>query len=250
AVQLASGERLAADAVIFAGDLAALASGLLGPSAARAVKGPPRARRSLSALTWCLHAETRGWPLGYHNVLFSRNYPAEFQALFGRGALPAEPTVYLCAPDRLGEFAPGPERLFVLVNAPPRGGEGWLTAREIEACEGATWGVIERCGLSVARARRVTTPDVFAARFPGSGGGLYGTATRGMFDALSRPTAATKLRGLYVAGGSVHPGAGVPMATLSGRFAAATACADLRSTGWSLRADMRGGTSTRSATTV
>jgi len=253
AVRLASGERIAADAVIFAGDLAALAGGLLGAAAARAVKGPARSRRSLSAVTWCLRGTTGGWPLAYHNVLFSRDYAAEFTALFARGALPPEPTVYVCAPDRLHD--PGPiaaERLFVLVNAPPRGGEGWLTAREIEACERATWGVIERCGLSMMAAEppRVTTPDDFAARFPGSGGGLYGTATRGLLDALGRPTAATKLPGLYVAGGSVHPGAGVPMATLSGRYAAATACAGLASTGWSLRAATAGGTSTRSATTA
>jgi 1-hydroxycarotenoid 3,4-desaturase len=253
AVRLTSGERLAADAVIFAGDLAALGAGLLGPAAARAVKPTPRSRRSLSAVTWCLRAEVEGWPLAHHNVLFSRDYPAEFAALCERGALPAEPTVYVCAQDRTGDFAPaGAERLFILVNAPPRGGEGWLTAREIEACERATWRVIERCGLSVRSVEpaRVTTPDTFAARFPGSGGALYGTATQGLLDTLSRPTAATKLPGLYVAGGSVHPGAGVPMATLSGRFAAATACADLASTGWSLRAATAGGTSTRSATTA
>ncbi|MDC0721336.1 phytoene desaturase family protein [Nannocystis sp. bb15-2] len=253
AVRLASGERVPAEAVIFAGDLAALGDGRLGPAAARAVKAPPRSRRSLSAVTWCLRGQTGGWPLAYHNVLFSRDYAAEFTALMDRGALPAEPTVYVCAPDRQGDGVPvAGERLFVLVNAPPRGGEGWLTAREIEACERATWRVIERCGLSMAPAEppRVTTPDDFAARFPGSGGGLYGTATRGLLDALGRPTATTKLPGLYVAGGSVHPGAGVPMATLSGRFAAATACAGLCSTGWSLRAATAGGTSTRSATTA
>ena len=35
-----------------------------------------------------------------------------------------------------------------------------------------------------------------------------------------RPAARTRLTGLYLAGGSVHPGAGVPMAALSGRQAA------------------------------
>lgn len=252
-VRLEGGERLAADAVIFAGELSALASGLLGPEAAAAVTGPPRSRRSLSALTWCLRAETRGLPLAYHNVLFSRDYPAEFTALFGRGELPREPTVYVCAPDRARETAPsGPERLFVLVNAPPRGGEGWFSAREIEACQRATFGVIERCGLSVAPAGtpRLTTPDDFAARFPASAGGLYGMATRRLLDALSRPTARTRLPGLHLAGASVHPGAGVPMATLSGRFAARAACADLASTGWSLRADTCGGTWMRSPTTA
>jgi len=253
AVRLASGERLEADAVIFAGDVSALAGGLLGPAVASAVKGPPRDRRSLSALTWCLRGEVRGMELAYHNVLFSRDYAGEFADLCARGVLPREPTVYVCAPDRLeGGARTGVERLFVLVNAPPRGGEGRFSAREIEACERATFQRFERCGLSMTRASEATTttPDDFAARFPGTGGAIYGAATRGWTDALSRLTARTRLAGLYLAGGSVHPGAGVPMATLSGRFAATSACEDLASTGLSLRAATSGGTSTRSATTA
>lgn len=251
-VRLAGGERLAADAVIFAGDVAALATGLLGPAVVDAAAAPPRARRSLSALTWCLRAELRGWPLAYHNVLFSRDYAGEFAAL-GRGELPPEPTVYVCAPDRLGGGSPaGPERLMVLVNAPPRGGEGAFKAREIERCESATFQLFERCGLTASRSSgpRRATPDDFAARFPATGGSIYGAATRSWTDALARVTTRTKVAGLYLAGGSVHPGAGVPMATLSGRFAAARACEDLASTGLSLRAATSGGTSTRSATTA
>lgn len=253
AVRLASGERLVADAVVFAGDVGALATGLMGQAVAGAVKAPPPARRSLSALTWCLRGEVRGMELAYHNVLFSRDYPEEFAALFERGELPREPTVYVCAPDRLqAETRSGPERLFVLVNAPPRGGEGRFSPREIEACERATFQLFERCGLSVTRASAatMTTPDDFAARFPGTGGAIYGAATRSWTDALARLTARTKLAGLYLAGGSVHPGAGVPMATLSGRFAAMSVCEDLASTGLSLRAGTSGGTSTRSATTA
>lgn len=250
-VRLTGGERIGADAIIFNGDVAALAEGRLGGGVAGAVKPPARERRSLSAVTWCLLAEVRGFPLVYHNVLFSRDYADEFQRL-GRGELPREPTVYVCAPDRLGGEPAGAERLMVLVNAPPRGDEGRPSAREIEQCQAATFQQFERCGLTVtpASAAVVTTPDEFARRFPGTGGGLYGSATRGWTDALSRLTARTRVRGLYLAGGSVHPGAGVPMATLSGRFAASSACEDLASTGLSLRAGTSGGTSTRSPTTA
>ncbi|MBL9105523.1 MAG: phytoene desaturase [Myxococcales bacterium] len=244
---------LAADAVVLAGDVAAAAEGRHGAACARAVAAPAKGRRSLSAVTWAAVAETSGWPLVRHNVCFSADYAREFKDL-AAGRLPADPTVYVCAQDR-GDgqaFAGGPERLLILVNAPARGGEGCFTVSEIEACQRATVERLRRCGLTIRldpSATTVTTPDTFAARFPGTGGALYGAATRGWTDSLARPGARTKLPGLYLAGGSVHPGAGVPMATLSGRYAAAAICEDLRSTAGFRPADTRGGTSTRSATT-
>jgi len=47
--------------------------------------------------------------------------------------------------------------------------------------------------------------------------------------AFRRPGSRSALAGLYLAGGSVHPGPGVPMAALSGRLAAARLLADLTS---------------------
>jgi 1-hydroxycarotenoid 3,4-desaturase len=83
---------------------------------------------------------------------------------------------------------------------------------------------LRRAGLTVHRrpeAEVVTTPADFARLFPGSGGALYGPAVHGWQAAFSRPGARTKLPGLFLAGGSTHPGAGVAMAAISGRLAAA-----------------------------
>ncbi len=259
-VMLADGEAIVADAVIVNGDVAAVAEGRLGTAAAAAVKRPADDRRSLSALTWAAVAEVQGWPLLRHNVCFSRDYAAEFRDL-AAGRLPGEPTVYICAQDRgdaLAEdaaytAAAGSQRLLILVNAPPRGGEGRFCHPEIEACRQATFQLLRRCGLDLTlrpEASEVTTPNDYAALFPGTHGAIYGAATRGFTDSLTRQGARTKLAGLYLAGGSVHPGAGVPMATLSGRHAAQSVLADLASTvGWR-PAGTAGGTSTRSATTV
>ena len=60
----------------------------------------------------------------------------------------------------------------------------------------------------------------------------------------------SRLPGLYLAGGSVHPGPGVPMAAMSGRLAAETLMAHLDSTSRSRRVAISGGTSTPSATTA
>jgi 1-hydroxycarotenoid 3,4-desaturase len=83
--------------------------------------------------------------------------------------------------------------------------------------------------------------------FPATGGALYGQASHGWAASFRRPAARTRLPGLYLAGGSTHPGPGVPMAALSGRLAAASLLQDLpsASTAWSRPAAMPGGTSTR-----
>ena len=52
--------------------------------------------------------------------------------------------------------------------------------------------------------------------FPATGGALYGPATHGWMSSFQRPSAASRLPGLYLAGGSVHPGPGVPMAAMCG----------------------------------
>ena len=235
-VRLADGERLRADAVVVNGDVAAVAAGLFGRAVARAVPPVPRNDRSLSAVTFSMHAETSGFPLLHHSVFFSRDYPAEFDDIFKHGRLPGEPTIYVCAQDRGGSNtqAPGgPERLLLLVNAPPIGDTHTFDEPEIEQCAARTYSLLERCGLQVRRRpdnTRITTPTDFNRLFPGTGGALYGRASHGWTASFSRPGARTRVPGLYLAGGSTHPGPGVPMAALSGRLAAASLTADRVST--------------------
>jgi 1-hydroxycarotenoid 3,4-desaturase len=235
AVTLAGGERLAAAAVVFNGDAAALSSGLLGAAARGAVPALPAARRSFSALTVSMLAKTSGVALARHNVFFSGNYRAEFDDLMLRRRLPAAPTVYVCAQDReAGALTEGAlERLFLIINAPPDGDARTFTPAEIDACLNQSFALLRRCGLTIeqrAEATRVTTPSDFNQLFPATGGALYGMAPHGWMASFQRPGAASRLPGLYLAGGSAHPGAGVPMAALSGRLAAARVSADLRST--------------------
>jgi 1-hydroxycarotenoid 3,4-desaturase len=232
-VRLTTGEVVAADAVVSNADVAALTEGWFGPRAIAAVPQPEIGERSLSALTWSLSALTAGFPLQRHNVFFSRDYTAEFAAVFRDGRLPAQPTVYVCAQDRgaPGQASPNgtPERLLVLVNAPAVGDRRAFTAKEIEQCEAAAFGRLEQCGLTVLRHATMTTPTDFAALFPATGGALYGQAVHGTLAAFRRPGSRSAIPRLYLAGGSVHPGPGVPMAVLSGRLAAKAVLRDLTS---------------------
>ncbi len=252
-VVLADGERIAADSVVFNGDRSALGEGLLGEAVRPAASAVPASQRSLSALTWSVHAATEGFALERHNVFFQPHYQREFDDIFGHGRLPATPTVYVCAQDR-GTTAPPParDRLLVLVNA-PAAARRHLTEAEIDACESHTFSLLQRHGLTLTRTAQNTlrtTPADFQRMFPGSAGALYGMATHGWMSAFHRPGAASPIAGLYLAGGSVHPGPGVPMAAMSGQLAAATLMAHLDSTSRSHRVRISGGTSMRSAMTA
>jgi 1-hydroxycarotenoid 3,4-desaturase len=255
-LRLAGGEMLAVDSIVFNGDAGALA-GLLAPEARQAAPAPLAQRaRSLSAVTWAMQARTAGFELSHHNVFFDDDYASEFEDIFAHRRLPRRGTVYLCAQDRLdGEPPPaGPERLLALVNAPADGDTRGFDDPETQACENRCWSLLRDCGLEVTQpapgaiVRR--TPADFHRLFPATGGALYGPATHGWMALFRRPAAATPITGLYLAGGSVHPGPGVPMAAMSGRLAAATLMARLDSTRRSSRVLISGGTSMPSATTA
>jgi 1-hydroxycarotenoid 3,4-desaturase len=249
-VTLKTGEQIDADAVIVNADTAAISSGWLGRAVAAAVPAAPPAARSLSAITWAMVAPTSGFPLLRHNVFFSRDYAAEFERM-RCGKLPAEPTVYVCAQARtdiVAATSAQPEALFCLVNAPARSDVASLEPLEITQCEERTFARLERCGLRIQRRRDhtvVTTPRDFDQLYPGTGGALYGPAPHGWMASFRRPGSRCRMPGLYLVGGSTHPGPGVPMAAISGRLAAEALLSDLASTGRSLPAATSGGISTR-----
>ena len=120
-----------------------------------------------------------------------------------------------------------PERLLCLVNAPPTGDARNFPLKEIERCQERALAQLQRCGLTVNPVGTVaTTPADFDHLYPATGGALYGPAMHGWRAAFRRPGSRSKLRGLYLAGGSVHPGSGVPMAAISGTLAADCLLAD------------------------
>ena len=253
-VRLASGEVIPADIVICNGDPSALATGRFGAAAQRAVPAIPPAKRSLSALVWYAHAETRGAPLTHHNVFFSRDYAAEF-AEIGAGRTPSEPTVYVCAIDRGADRnAPPPtgrERLQIIVNAPADGDVHTYTPEERDRCTSAMTATLRRCGLTLDEPfpHRLMTPTDWEHLFPATGGALYGRASHGWAASFQRQGPRTRLPGLYCTGGATHPAAGVPMAALSGRLAAKAIAKDLASTRRSRPAATPGGMSMPSPTT-
>ena len=246
-VELAGGEVVESPAVVLAGDVGAFERGLLGIAPIR-----DTAPRGLSAVTWALQGRVEGWALARHNVLFGPSSAAEFDAVFSRRTLPAAPTLYVCAQDRRGPTDPVPggrESLFCLINAPPR--RQALTQEELDACHMSLMQRLQATGLTLVPATppAMATPADFAQRFPGTDGALYGKPPHGWRSFFNRPGSRSRIPGVFFAGGSVHPGPGMPLAALSGRLAAAALRADFPSTWTFRRVGTPGGMSTRRATT-
>jgi 1-hydroxycarotenoid 3,4-desaturase len=230
-VRLEDGTTLTADVVVFNGDSNALATGQLGTAAMRAAKPRPAQKRGLSALTWCIKGSSSGFDLDHHNVFFESNYPSEFNTLFHDRRIPQKPTVYLCAQDRgPNRSLNGSERMLMLVNAPADGDQHTWDNDQVARTRDNALAVLNRCGLNLNFRDSdcvSTTPSDWHGRFPASGGSLYGGSSHGIWSSFTRPGARSRLKGLYLSGGSVHPGPGVPMATLSGRLAARTVLRDI-----------------------
>jgi 1-hydroxycarotenoid 3,4-desaturase len=259
-VRLTDGEALEVDAVVCAADVNAIASGRFGPSVRRAVAPIAPENRSLSAMTWTMKVQASGFPLLRHTVFFSDRYENEFDDIFRHHRLPASPTVYVCAQDRTdaepigvtqsasangNATSPTAERLLCLVNAPAVGDGRGLDAQEVERCQQQTFERLSRHGLQLSSLATVrTTPREFEQMFPATGGALYGRAPHGWLSTFRRPGSRSRLEGLYLAGGSTHPGPGIAMSTQSGRLAAASVIEDLASIRKLHPVAMHGGMST------
>jgi phytoene desaturase len=166
--------------------------------------------------------------LAHHTVFFPGDYDAEFDAVFGdpgRGvpARPAaDPTVFVTAAADPLVRPDGHEAWFVLVNAPRHGrGAGavdWHRPGLADAYADRVLDVLAARGPDVRDRlvfREVRTPADLAGATGAPGGAIYGTA-----GGLLRPANRTPAHGVFLVGGSTHPGGGLPMVTLSAQIVA------------------------------
>ena len=194
---------------------------------ARFLDAGPSTRLEPSCSGFVLMLGVRGVheQLAHHNIFFNANYKREFDDIFERRVPCEDPTLYVCITSRSDpSHAPaGCENWFVLVNAPYLS-EAWDWQIHAASYAAHIRSLLERhAGLDPAAVmyEKVFTPADLQRTYGGNRGAIYGFSSNGMAAAFLRPdNRDAEIRGLYYAGGSTHPGGGVPLVTLSGRAAA------------------------------
>ncbi|MCX7416336.1 MAG: phytoene desaturase family protein, partial [Planctomycetia bacterium] len=180
-----------------------------------------------SGVVLYLGLDTRFEQLIHHNFVFSADPHEEFEAIYHRGEPAPDPTCYVCAPAVTEpDVAPaGGESLYVLVHTPYlRPHHDWskmfpaYRRRIIEKLE-------QTAGLKNLERHIVfeksLTPQDIHDRYHVLDGAIYGLASHGRFLGAFKPAnRSPDIEGLYMAGGSSHPGPGMPMVLMSGWIAA------------------------------
>ncbi|MDL5154801.1 phytoene desaturase family protein [Actinomycetospora termitidis] len=217
-----------ADVVVANADAAVLHERLLPPTAGARVRRRLRRTAPSSAGFVLLLGLSGREPGAAHRVLFPADYSAEFDAVFGPHPRPVEdPTIYVHAPDDPA-LRPddGSEGWFVLVNAPvhdPVHGVDWDEPGLRERYAEHVLDLLAGRGVDVRDRLRfveIRTPADLERSTLSPGGAIYGTASHGPRAALRRPANASPVPGLYLVGGSAHPGGGIPLVLMSAEIVA------------------------------
>lgn len=173
----------------------------------------------------------------HHNFVFSRDPHVEFDQIYNQGKPAEDPTCYVCAPSLSGDkVAPGNgEALYVLVHTPYlRKHHQW--DKMLPAYRNVIIDKLKRTAGMEDIERRIEvehtlTPADIHRRYHVLNGAIYGLASHGRFLGAFKPAnRVAEMQGLYLAGGSAHPGPGMPMVVMSGWIAADTLDQDLSAT--------------------
>jgi len=174
--------------------------------------------------------------IAHHDFVFSRDPEEEFDAIYNRGEPASDPTCYVCAPAATDPSVapPGCEALYVLVHTPYlRPHHDW--SRMLPAYREVILDKLEQTGGMKGIRDRIIfeeslTPQGIHDRYRVLNGAIYGLASHGrLFGAFKPANRSPDVPGLYLAGGSAHPGPGMPMALMSGWIAGDTVDQDVKS---------------------
>ena len=181
--------------------------------------------RSSSALIFYWGIAGEFSELDLHNILFSEDYKAEFDAVFNKNTVSNDPTVYLniTSKEEKSDAPTNHENWFVMVNVPSNTGQDWD-----EIIKKTKQNIIKKISRILKKDiepliiyESILDPRKIEANTQSYQGALYGASSNNKYAAFLRhPNFSQKIKNLYFCGGSVHPGGGIPLCLLSGKIVA------------------------------
>jgi len=245
-VTLETGESLKAGMVVSNSDCVRTCQELLPAAPAKRFLSKRKFEAACSGVVLYLGLRKKYEHILHHNFVFSQDPHVEFQQIYQQGEPAADPTCYVCAPSLSGDkVAPGDgEALYVLVHTPYlRKHHDWKTMlpgyRDVIIQKLKTTAGMEDIEERIEVEHHLT-PQGINDRYHVLNGAIYGLASHGRFMGAFKPANRVKeLPGLYLAGGSAHPGPGMPMVLMSGWIAADTVDQDMLHSSKSSAADRR-----------
>lgn len=233
AIRLNNGEILQADIVVSNMEVIPAMQKLLHSSDAD-LKKMQRFQPSCSGLVLHLGVDRIYPQLAHHNFFYSAQSRQHFDAVFHSGRLSDDPTIYLVAPVKsdAGIAPEGCEIIKILPHIPHLNPDKPLSAEDYLALRERVLIKLERMGLTDLRKHIVTeeywTPHDIQARYYSNQGSIYGVvADRYKNLGFKAPQRSQQFKNVYFVGGSVNPGGGMPMVTLSGQLVRDKILADL-----------------------
>jgi diapolycopene oxygenase len=231
-IETDSGEAFDADLVVSNSDSVRTHRELLGGSIP-GFEGRRKYEPACSGVVMYLGLNKRYDHLEHHNFVFSRNPHEEFDAIYTKGEPAPDPTAYLCAPAKTepGVAPAGGEALYILVHTPYlRKHHDWSVMYPFYR-QTILDKLKKTAGMTDIEDRIVSesklTPQDIHDRYRVLDGAIYGLASHGKWLGAFKPAnRSPDMKGLYFAGGSAHPGPGMPMALMSGWIAADSLDAD------------------------
>ncbi|MCF8372814.1 MAG: phytoene desaturase [Bacteroidales bacterium] len=181
------------------------------------------AELSTSALVFFWGMNREFPEIGLHNILFAEYYKAEFEYLNSENDIYGDPTIYIYVSSKqVSSDAPaGKENWFVMVNAPTDSGQDWDLV--IQKARKTIQQKINRIlGANIEEHilfEEIIDPKNIEEVTSAQAGAIYGNSSNNMMAAFRRhPNFSKDIKGLYFAGGSVHPGGGIPLCLASAKI--------------------------------
>ncbi|WP_215112640.1 MULTISPECIES: phytoene desaturase family protein [unclassified Exiguobacterium] len=161
--------------------------------------------------------------LAHHNFFFSENLHEQMDKIFEKHELPDDPTIYLVNVNKTDptQAPPGHENIKILPHIPYIQNVPF-TEEEYAAFEERVLDKLEQMGLDGLREHTVTrdvwTPHDIERTYGSDRGAIYGTvADKNRNGGFKHKKQSELYHNLYFVGGTVNPGGGMPMVTLSGQ---------------------------------